>query len=44
MNNVEDKIITTIRKAIADDQKKVLRRAIGAVLRADVYDHKVEEI
>ncbi len=41
---MEDKIITAIREAIADDQNKVLRRAIEAVLRADDYGRKREEI
>ena len=41
---MEDKIITAIRKAIAEEQNEVLRRAIEAVLRADDYGHKREEI
>ncbi len=44
MNKVEDKLITAIRKAIADEQNEVLTRAIEAVLRADDYGHKTEEI
>lgn len=43
MNKVEDKIISTIRKAIADEQIEVLTRAIEAVLRADGYGYKAEE-
>ena len=41
---MEDKIITAIRKAIADKQNEVLTRAIETVLRADDYGYKTEEI